>query len=384
MTGKLRLFILAGEASGDRIGADLVARLSRHVDLELSGVGGDELVGQGLNPLFPMSDLSVMGVTDVLINLPRLLIRLEQTARAIMRTRPDIVVLVDAQDFSRLLARKLRSRGYAGTLILYVAPSVWARHPERAAKLRPLFDAVLAVLPFEPAVMDRLGGPPTSYVGHPALADARPAAGPAPERGPILLLPGSRDGELRRHMPLLRNVATDLAQRDEVEGFVLPTLPVLAGRLQQEVRDWPVPVAVISGRSARRPFQERAVAALCVSGTITLELALARVPMVVIYALDGPQARTYSRLGRPAVSLPNIILGREVVPERVSGRLSPAEISTAMVQLVGNKKARQDQLMAFGELFDVMQQGVAPHGRLDPAEEVLATWRRRQRVLIGS
>src|SRR5690554_3827697 len=192
MAELLRLFILAGEPSGDRIAADLVARLRQHVSLELAGIGGDELAGQGLASLYPMSDLAVMGVTDVILNLPRLLWRLEQTARAILAGRPDIVVLVDSQDFARLLAGRLRRRGYKGTLILYVAPSVWARNPERAARLKPGFDAVLAVLPFEPEVMERLNGPPTYYVGHPALAD-KLATATAPASGPVILLPGSRE-----------------------------------------------------------------------------------------------------------------------------------------------------------------------------------------------
>ncbi|NGP17714.1 glycosyltransferase family protein [Devosia aurantiaca] len=176
MSTPLRLFILAGEPSGDRIAADLVRRLKQRVPLELSGVGGDELQGQGLHPLFPMSDLAVMGVTDVLLNLPRLLWRLEQAARAILRAQPDIVVLVDAQDFSKLLARRLRSRGYSKPLILYVAPSVWARNPERAARLKPLFDAVFAVLPFEPSVMERLGGHQPSMLAIPLWGRVRKPA----------------------------------------------------------------------------------------------------------------------------------------------------------------------------------------------------------------
>lgn len=384
MSEALRLFILAGEASGDRIGADLVARLRQRVTLELTGVGGDELAGQGLTSIFPMSDLAVMGITDVLLNLPRLLIRLEQAARAILSAQPDVVVLIDAQDFSRLLAQKLRARGFGGTLILYVAPSVWARHPERAPRLKPLFDAVLAVLPFEPEVMARLGGPTTSYVGHPALVDAGPPGKNIPDSGPVVLLPGSRNGELRRHLPLLRDVSMSLAHRPEIEGFVLPTLPALADRLKQETANWPVPVDVVTGRAEREPLYERALCALCVSGTITLELALARVPMVVVYALDGHQARVYERLERPAVSLPNIIVGRSLVPEMVSRTLAAPAVAGAMQALLGDKEARQNQVLAFGELYEMMRDGVPPFGRLDPADEVLAIWRRRQRVPIGS
>ncbi|SMQ64465.1 lipid-A-disaccharide synthase [Devosia lucknowensis] len=381
MSDPLRLFILAGEPSGDRIGADLVARLRSRVSLTLSGVGGDDLASQGLVSLYPMSDLAVMGVTDVLVNLPRLLWRLEQTARAILAAQPDVVVLVDAQDFSRLLAAKLRKRGYRGSLILYVAPSVWARHPERAARLRPLFDAVLAVLPFEPAVMEKLSGPRTRYVGHPALAEVLPPRDPV-QCGPLVLLPGSRSGELRRHMPILAAVAKDVAASPSVSEFVIPTLPRLRARLEAETAAWPVPVRIVDNRADRRALYASAVSALCVSGTVTLELALARVPMAVIYALDRHQARVFDKLGRPAVSLPNIILGRNVVPEIVAAPLSAAGVSHALADLLDNKKARQDQIAAFDELVDVMEAGIPPHLRQDPAEQVLSILR-NQRLPIA-
>lgn len=374
MNETLRLFILAGEPSGDRIAADLVARLRRQVAVDLSGVGGDELAGQGLDPLFPMSDLSVMGVTDVVLNLPRLLWRLEQTARAIRRLQPDLVVLVDAQDFSKLLARRLRQSGYGGRIVLYVAPSVWARNPERAAKLRPLFDAVLAVLPFEPRVMHALGGPPTTYVGHPALGESLESA-VAVESGPLILLPGSRNGELRRHLPVLKALAPELAALPNVTGLVLPTLPRLRDGLEAETATWPVPVQLITKREDRRAIYRQALAAVCVSGTVTLELALARVPMVVIYGLDGPQARIFDRLGRPAVSLPNIILGRPVVPEIVATPLPISEVGRVAGDLIGDKKARQQQVTAFGELYQLMAAGEPPYGKQDPAERILALWR---------
>lgn len=381
MSDTLSLFILAGEPSGDRIAADLIARLRARVDLNLSGVGGDEVAAQGLQSLFPMSDLAVMGVTDVILNLPRILWRLEQAARAILAADPDVVVLVDAQDFSRLLAARLRKRGFRGRLILYVAPSVWARNPERAARLTPLFDAVLAVLPFEPEAMNRLGGPPTSYVGHPALAEALPAP-ELPERGPLILLPGSRGGELRRHLPMFATLAAELAGRPEVTELVIPTLPRLRQRLAEVTATWPVPVRIEDTRAARRQLYAEAIAAVCVSGTVTLELALARVPMVVVYALDGHQARIYARLGRPPVSLPNIILQRTVAPEFVEATLPLEKVGDAVQALLENKKARQDQISAFGELFKLMEDGTPPYGRQDPAEQVLSIWR-DQRLLIG-
>jgi lipid-A-disaccharide synthase len=382
MAVALRLFILAGEPSGDRIAADLVGRLRQQVEVELFGVGGDELAGQGLASLYPMTDLAVMGVTDVILNLPRLLWRLEQTARSILQSRPDMVVLVDSQDFSKLLARRLRKRGFTGKIVLYVAPSVWARNPERAAKLGPIFDAVLAVLPFEPAVMEHLGGPPTFYVGHPAI-DEQIKTLVAADAGPLLLLPGSREGELRRHLPVLKALASRLSELPNVTSLVIPTLPRLRQRLQREVSQWPVPVTLVDKRADRRALYAGAVGAICVSGTVTLELALARVPMLVLYALDVHQARIFNKLGRPPVSLPNIILDRQVAPEFVAAPLPLDAVEAAALALIGNKKARQDQVDAFGELSDVMEAGQPPQGRQDPVERILAIWR-NQREEIGA
>lgn len=372
MAEHLKLFILAGEASGDRIGADLVARLRQRVKLALSGVGGHELEAQGLKSLYPMSDLAVMGLTDVLLRLPLLLRRLGQTARAIHAANPNIVVLIDSQDFSRLLAQKLKRLGYKGTILLYVAPSVWVRSPQRAPRIKPLFEEVLAVLPFEPAVMEKLGGPPTSYVGHPALIDRYRRE--AVERGPLVLLPGSRSGELRRHLPLLRAAAEQLATHPAVSEMVIPTLPSLKARLEREVAGWPVPVRVLADRTERAALYAEAVMALAVSGTVTLELALAQLPMVVIYVMDAPQARVYRQIGSPAVSLPNIVLARPAVPELVMAAPDIAAIIGAARTLLDDKAARQAQIAAFGELAELMENGEAQFPRQDPADRVLAYW----------
>ena len=374
-TERLKLFILAGEPSGDRIAADLVRRLKLRVPLAFIGVGGRELADEGLKSLFPMSDLAVMGISDVLLRLPLLLWRVEQTARAIRKASPDIVVLVDAQDFSKLVAKRLKRLGFAGKLILYVAPSVWARAPQRAAKLKPLFEEVLAVLPFEPEVMERLDGPPTFYVGHPALSERLIRT--AVDRGPVVLLPGSRDGELRRHLPLFRQLAERVSGSAAVDGFIIPTLPALKERIERVVADWPVPVQVVADRTARAALYRDAVLAVVVSGTATLELGLAQVPMVVSYVLDRPQARVFEKLGRPAVSLPNIVLGHPVVPELVQATPDIDALVREVQALLDSKKARQDQIEAFGELSNLMETGAEGHLRQDPADRILAHWDQR-------
>lgn len=367
---RLNLFILAGEPSGDRIGADLIRRLNARTALTLSGVGGQEMQAEGLQSIFPMSDLAVMGISDVLLRLPLLLWRVEQTARAIRLAAPDVAVLIDSQDFSKLVAKRLRQGGYRGKLVLYVAPSVWARAPQRAAKLKPLFEEVLAVLPFEPAVMAQLGGPPTHYVGHPALNESYVRS--AVDRGPLVLLPGSREGELRRHLPLFRQMLEQLGTNRAIEGVIIPTLPSLKARIERDTQGWSTPVQVVADRGARRALYERAVMAVAVSGTVTLELALAQVPMVVSYVLDAPQARIFEKLGRPAVSLPNIVLASAAVPELVQATADPKALVQAVQHLLDNKKARQDQIEAFGALSQLMEEGEEGFPRQDPADRVLA------------
>jgi lipid-A-disaccharide synthase len=371
MAEPLRLFILAGEASGDRIGADLVQRLRSRATLALTGVGGAELEREGLVSLFPMENLSVMGWSDVLRRLPLLLWRVRQVANAILRQRPDVVVLIDSQVFVKAVAGRVRKAGLRVPMLLYVAPSVWAWRPERALELKPLFNEILAVLPFEPKVMAELGGPLTTYVGHPALTrfPMRPAQ---PESGPLLLLPGSRDGELRRHLPLMREAAAMLQTHPRITGFILPTLTSLAERLKAEVSTWPVPVQVVAGDDRHGAFAA-AYAAFAVSGTITFELAMSGVPMVVTYVADPQQARRAARIGRPVqIALPNIVLGRDVVPElqfvdpRAERSLAP------LAALLNESEAVAAQVAAFHELRALMQKGAPEAPLVDPAERVMA------------
>lgn len=380
MPKAVRLFILAGEPSADRIGADLVQRLRRRTSVELSGVGGPELRAEGLGSLFPMENLSVMGWSDVLKRLPLLLWRVRQTAKAIIRHRPDVVVLIDSQVFSKAVASRMRRAGLDMPILLYVAPTVWAWRPERAVELRPLYNEVLAVLPFEPKVMAELGGSPTSYVGHPAMArfPMRPAQ---PERGPLLLLPGSRVGELRRHLPLMRQAAEMLQAHPRLTGFVIPTLPSLADQLRAEVATWPVPVEIVTGDARQEAFAS-AYAAFAVSGTVTFELAMSGVPMVVTYVADAQQAKRYRALGRRVqIALPNILLGREEIPEL---QFAPDDVRSLepLAALLDNPEIVAAQVQAFHHIRALMQKGAPEAPLVDPAERVLA--HTDQRPPIGS
>lgn len=370
MTEPLRLFVLAGEPSGDRIAADLVERLRARTDVELSGVGGTELEAAGLRSMFPMAELSVMGWADVLPRLPKLLWRTRQVARAIVKARPDIVVLVDAQEFSRLVAHQVRAAGSRLPMVLYVAPAVWAWKPERATSLKTLFDEVLAVLPFEPRVMADLDGPPSSYVGHPALGRI-PFRASRRERGRLLLLPGSREGELRRHLPMMAEIAARFADHPAVDGLVLPTVPSMLERVRAEVSGWPVPVEVVGTDADKLGAFRDAVAAVAVTGTVTLELALAGVPMIATYVADKGQARRWLKYKIEFAALPNIILDRTLVPEVLGLEANAAGVAEALGQLLSGPAASQ-QVLGFAEIRAIMEKGAPEAPLVDPAERVLA------------
>jgi lipid-A-disaccharide synthase len=371
MTDPVRLFIVAGEPSGDRIGADLVRRVRVNRQVQVSGVGGDALEGEGLQPLFPMSDLSVMGLTDVLVRLPWLYLRMRQTVDAIKAAAPDLVVLIDSQVFSQTVAQQLRKAGYNGQILLYVAPSVWAWRPERAVTIKPLYDEVLAVLPFEPAVMERLGGPPTTYVGHPALQSTS-LRKKQPERGPMLLLPGSRRGELRRHLQIMRNVAHAFRRHERVTDFVLPTPKHTEEFVHEAVRSWDIPVYVTSTQQGKRAAFIESVAAAAVSGTVTLELALAGIPTVATYVGERAQARHWKKYKGKYATLPNILVQDRLIPEILGLKPQSAEVIAEMERLLDDPSAMERQREGFARIRAGMEKGAPDAPLTDAADRVLA------------
>jgi lipid-A-disaccharide synthase len=323
-----------------------------------------------------MSDLAVMGLTDVLKRLPLLLWRVRQTALAILAQKPDLVVLIDSQVFSQTVAQRLRKAGYEGQIVLYVAPSVWAWKPERAPALKPLYNEVLAVLPFEPAVMRKLGGPETVYVGHPALEQTNFRAS-EPERGPVLLLPGSRAGELRRHLPLMEQVALALSSHPRVTGFVLPTPKAMEQTVFETVTQWKTPIFVTTTAEGKRKGFAEAIAAAAVSGTVTLELALSGVPMAITYVGDRAQMKRWYKYKPRFVGLPNILFGNDLVPEVVGPSPQPGAVIEILENLLDDEEAVSRQRTGFRRVRTGMEQG-----RVDPLSRIAAHL--PQRLAIGT
>jgi lipid-A-disaccharide synthase len=381
----LSIFLVAGEESGDRLGAALMRALREQAGsaIRFRGVGGYEMAAEGMPSLFPIADLALVGITAIPQRLTRILGRIRQTARAVQAERPDILVIIDSPDFTHRIARRVRRRNSKIPIVDYVSPSVWAWRPGRARAMRQYIDHVLALLPFEPDVHAQLGGPPCSYVGHPLIEEVsqlRPNAAEARRRSaepPVLLvLPGSRRGEIKRLLEPFRQTVERLAKRIWPIDIVIPTTPHLADIVTRETAGWPLRPRIVVKRQERHAAFRTARAALAKSGTVTLELAVAGVPMVTAYRVSGLEAMIARRVIRvPSVILANLVLGENVVPEFLQQDCTAEKLADALAPLLSDSPERQRQVEAFARLDDVMQIGkVAP--ALRAAQIVVAAARR--------
>lgn len=353
-----RLAVIAGEESGDLLGADLVRALRNRTgaDIELVGVGGAHLQAEGLNPLFDAGVIAIVGVTAVIRDLPRLARLVGSTARKIAEAKPDCVVTIDSPAFNLRVAEKIRRIDPTIPIIKYVCPSVWAWLPRRAAKMRAFTDHVLCLLPFEPAELQRLGGPPGTFVGHrlsadPGIVAAQSVqvgrAGPGGEIKNLLVLPGSRRSEVTSLGGSFAEAVNLLAERGHKFQVTIPTVP----RVEQQVRETMNGLSVTPEISSDAEFKWRAFGeadtALAASGTVSLELALAGVPLLSCYKTDVLTKLAYPFITTWSASLPNLIADRPIIPEFYDRFVRPRYLARAVEMLWSEGPARDAQLQGF-------------------------------------
>jgi lipid-A-disaccharide synthase len=381
-----KIFLVATEESGDRLGAALMKVLRQRLGdaVRFDGVGGRAMASQGLASRFPIEDLSIMGFSAVIRRLPMILRHIRETADAVLETSPDIVVIIDSPDFTHRVAKRVRAKDAAIPIIDYVSPSVWAWRPGRARAMRRYIDHVLALLPFEPEAHARLGGPPCSYVGHP-LIEQIDTLRPGPEerrrrdqQPPLLLvLPGSRRGEIRHHMAVFGETLGLLHAQGTAFELVLPTMPHLQEPIASALKDWPLQPRIVVGEADKRAAFRLAHAAFAKSGTVTLELAISGVPMVAAYRAGTLEAAIVRpRITSSSVILANLVVGENVVPEFIQQDCTPAKLVPALRDVLGDTPLRRRQVDAFARIDAIMATGQkSPSVRA--ADIVLATLRKR-------
>jgi lipid-A-disaccharide synthase len=384
-----KIFLIATEESGDRLGAHLMKVLRQRLGgaVQFEGVGGQSMAREGLTSLFPIEELSIIGLAAVVRHLPRVLRLIRQTVAAVMRAHPDILVIIDSPDFTHRVAKRVRARDPAIPIIDYVSPSVWAWRPGRARAMRAYVDHVLALLPFEPQEYLRLHGPPCSYVGHPLteqLSTLRPGTEEQKRRNeapPVLLvLPGSRRSEIRHHMAVFGEALGRLRTEGVAFELILPTMPHLLEAVRDGMKDWKVEPRVVVGEQEKRAAFRMASAALAKSGTVTLELALAGVPMVTAYRTGAVEAWILIRaINVKSVILANLVVGENVVPEFLQQDCTPENLSRSLREILTDTPLRRRQVEAFATIGNIMSTGDQPPS-VRAADIVLATLRKSRRA----
>jgi lipid-A-disaccharide synthase len=363
------VFLIAGEPSGDALGAPLMSALRRQSGgaVRFAGLGGDAMAAEGLRSLFPITELSVMGIFEVLPRAPALMRRMREVADTIRRQRPAVVVSIDSPAFCAGVWRRLR--GDDVKLVHYVAPTVWAWRPGRAAKFARYLRHLLVLLPFEPPYFERVGLPCT-FVGHPVTEGGATAADGAAFRArhgldgaaPVIgVLPGSRKGEVTRLLPPFGGAVRQLAARHPDLRVVIPAASAVIDTIRASVADWPGAPIVETEPSEKYHAMAACDLALAASGTVTLELALAGVPMVVGYRINPLTAALVRGMLRvDYVCLINLLLGRGAVPELLQGDCRAETLAAAAGRLLDDATAREDQRAAGREAVTMLRSAGRP------------------------
>jgi len=370
------IYLIAGEPSGDRLGARLMAALKAelHGPVRFRGIGGEMMEREGLVSQFPITDLAVMGLAEVLPRLPLLLRRIRETVDDVATHRPAILVTIDAPDFGLRVARKVRARTNANDmripLLHYVAPSVWAWKASRARKMAGYLDGVMTLLPFEPNYFKRVGLA-ADFVGHPVLESAigdadgwgfRSRHGLAPDARVVCLLPGSRAGEIDRLMPILRQTTELLGDRFPDLTYLIPTVSHMEARVRKLLAGWSRQPIVVTGEADKFSAFAASNVAIAASGTVALELAMARIPNVIIYKMNPLTSWLARKIVKSKyVNLVNILLDEEAVPELLLENCRPEWIADEAGRLLSDADAIGRQRQKLGDaLLKLRHEGLPP------------------------
>jgi lipid-A-disaccharide synthase len=364
-----RIFIVAGEHSGDILGGKLLEALRAKAGagaFEFAGLGGEHMEAAGLRSIFPLPDVAVMGLAPVLARLPKLIKRGFQAVDAALAFDPDMLVIIDSPDLTHRIAKRVRKAKPHIPIVQYVSPTVWAWRPGRARKMRPIVDHLLALLPFEPEAHARLGGPACTYVGHPLIERAawidardtealRARLGLAEGRPVLVVLPGSRVSEVSRVMQPFGEAIGLLEQRVGPLEVILPVVASVRGLVEKGLVGWARRPHLVEGDEDKFTAFRMARAALAASGTVTLELAVAGTPMVVAYRVGAATAWVLRRLIQvQSVVLPNLVLGENAFPELLQEDCAAEKLAGALEPLLGDGPERAAQLAALGRIREKM------------------------------
>lgn len=349
---KKKIYLIAGEPSGDLLGARLMRGLQEQTnhEIEFFGIGGPNMEAEGLTSLFPMRELSIMGLAEIIPHIPKILKRIKQTITHVETVKPDCLVTIDAPGFTFRVAKKLKGKGIP--LCHYVAPSVWAWKPKRAKKVAQFLDHLMTLLPFEPPYFEK-EGLATTFVGHSVIeSDVDEADGDAfrvrhgiPKDVPVLcLLPGSRQGETSQLLPVFKEALVLIRAQVPNLRIVLPTVSTVSQMVRENTADWRIPILIVEGDAEKFATFKAANVALAASGTVSLELALAKTPTVITYRMKKMTHWLAKRLIKVKyASIVNLLHDREVMPELIQDDCTPENIAAEVLKLLQKDRLNSTQ-----------------------------------------
>lgn len=361
------IYLLAGEVSGDNLGGRIMQALKQRatVPLRFAGVGGDRMVGEGLSSLVPLGELSIMGMAEIVPHIPRMYRLIWRLAADIRARKPAVVLTIDNTAFNFGVAN--RARGHGIPLVHLNAPKVWAYRPGRVHRVARYYDHLLCLLPFEPAYF-HAAGLPASFIGHPVVESGadkgdgprfRQAHGIPPDAPLLCVLPGSRRGEVTRLMPDFAGAVRRIAEATPGLRIVLPTVRAMEPLVRAAVADWPLPPVILLGDAEKYDAFAASDVALAASGTVSLELNLARVPMVIAYRVSASSAAIVRALIRVKhATIANLVLGdRPVIPELIQEDCTPERLAEAVLGLIRSPQARAEQVRQGSEAMRMLGHG---------------------------
>ena len=356
-----KVYIIAGEASGDVLGAKLMDALRTQSQeyMDFYGIGGDRMIGHGMASLFPMSDISIMGFVEILPHIPKVLKRVNQTVADIIRVKPDVVITIDSPGFCCRVAEKLQGKGIK--LVHYVAPTVWAYKPKRAEKFARLFDHLLMILPFEAPYFDEVGLENT-YVGHPIIEDKQ-KKGNAKQfiekyrvkssEKILTIMPGSRITEINRLMPIFCRTIRIILHRDPTIRPVIVTLPFLKKTIEKYSSQLPEDTIIIDSQLEKNNLFAASKVAIAKSGTGTLELSLARVPLVIAYKISFISYCLIRFIIKiKYANLLNLVMNKEIIPEFIQNKCNADDLVNSTLNLLKDSQEANIQVQEANEALE--------------------------------
>lgn len=364
----LKIYLIAGEPSGDLLGSRLMRALRAKTggNVEFFGLGGDTMEAEGLKSVFDISDLAVMGLVEVIPSIPKVLRRIRQTVSDIRKVQPDIVVTIDSWSFSSRVHKALRKLKLGIPQLHYVAPQVWAWKKKRARTMYKYIDALMTLLPQEPKYFTPYHLE-TTFVGHPVIesevlhADGeafRAKYGISADKKIIAVLPGSRHNEVAKLLPVFLEASKMLLKHDKDFFFVIPTVKTVAKRVREMTQNCGLPLQVVETQQDRYNAFRASSAAIAASGTVALELAITRIPHIIAYKVSPLTAFIVGRIMKiQFVNLSNIMLGREIIPELLQERCVCGNICQYVLELLKHGDLYERQMEGFDKVKEILSQG---------------------------